>query len=160
MAEEYLNNQLLENEAPERPDYSEEIEKIIQDDTLSLREMGEKLEDYHENDIADVLPNLSSTERKKLYHVLGKERTSEIFAYLDDASKYLEELDAEFAADIVESMDADDAIDVLEDLDEEKRTKLVELLEEDAREDIQQGLFVQLDKAFLCCFSKQDVACF
>ncbi len=137
MAEEYLNNNLNENEVPERPDYSEEIEKIIQDDTLSLREMGEKLEDYHENDIADVLPNLTGTERKKLYHVLGKEKTSEIFTYLDDVSKYLEELDAEYAADIVESMDADDAIDVLEELDEDKRRKLEELLEDDAREDIQ-----------------------
>ena len=57
MAEEFLKEQLPEQEVPERPDYSEEIEKIIQDDSLSLKETGEKLEDYHENDIADVLPN-------------------------------------------------------------------------------------------------------
>ena len=137
MAEEFLKDQLPEQEVPERPDYSEEIEKIIQDDSLSLKEMGEKLEDYHENDIADVLPNLTATERKKLYHVLGKDKTSEIFTYLDDVSTYLEELDAEYAADIVEAMDADDAIDVLEELDEDKRRKLEALLEEDAREDIQ-----------------------
>ena len=125
-----------EVEVPERPDYEEEIARIIRGDD-SLKEIGEKLADYHENDIAEALKLLTGTERKKLYHVLGKEKTSEIFAYLDeDVSKYIEELDSEFAADIIESMDADDALDVLEELEDDKRQELEMLLEDDAKKDI------------------------
>lgn len=134
--EKELVDQMETIEVPERPDYEEEIAQIIRSDD-SLKEIGDRLEDYHENDIADALPLLTSTERKKLYHVLGKEKTSEIFAYLDeDVSTYIEELDSEFAADIIESMDADDALDVLEELEDEKRQELEGLLEEEAKKDI------------------------
>ena len=109
----------------ERPAYAEEIVSIVKSSD-SLKELKEQLSDYHENDIADALPLLTQTERLKLYRSIGMEETSEIFTYLDDVSRYLEEIDAEKAADIVESMDADDAVDVLE-----------ELLEEDARKDIE-----------------------
>lgn len=121
---------------PERPDYAEEIIKIIKSDD-SLKQIGEQLEDYHENDIAETLPLLSVTERKKLYHILGKDKTSEIFTYLDDVVSYIEEMDAENAADIIEVMDADDAVDVLEGLEEESRQEIESLLEEYARKDIE-----------------------
>ena len=38
---------------------------------------------------------------------------AEIFSYLDDAEKYLEELSLEKAARVVSYMDSDDAVDVL-----------------------------------------------
>ena len=118
-----------------RPEYAEEIASLIKN-TDSLKELREKLNDYHENDIADALALLTPTERTKLYRSIGMERTSEIFAYVDDVSRYLEEIDSEKAADIVESMDADDAVDVLEGLDEEKRRELEDLLEGEAKKDI------------------------
>ncbi len=124
-----------ERKTPERPDYAETIASLIKE-TDSLKELRELLVDYHENDIADALPLLTSTERKKLYRSIGMEKTSEIFAYLDDVSTYLEEIDAEKAADIVEGMDADDAVDVLDELEEEKRKELEDLLEEDKRKEI------------------------
>ena len=71
-----------------------------------------------------------------LYHMLGAERVSEIFAYLDDPGKYLGELALEQAADIIENMDADDAVDVLEEVDEEIRNQLIELIDEESKEDI------------------------
>ncbi len=124
-----------DRKAPERPDYAEAIATLIKN-TDSLKELRELLEAYHENDIADSLPLLTSTERKKLYRSIGMEKTSEIFAYLDDVSTYLDEIDAEKAADIVEGMDADDAVDVLDELDEDRRQELTDLLEEDAKKDI------------------------
>ena len=119
----------VERKTPERPDYAEAIASLIKE-TDSLKELRELLVDYHENDIADALPLLTSTERKKLYRSIGMDKTSEIFAYLDDVSTYLEEIDAEKAADIVEGMDADDAVDVLDELEEDKRKELEDLLEE------------------------------
>ena len=66
---------------PEKPDYAKELEAIIKSDA-SDAQIREQLQDYHENDIADVLEELTSEERKKLYRILGKETVSEIFTYL------------------------------------------------------------------------------
>lgn len=120
---------------PEKPDYAKELETIIKSNASDV-EIREKLEDYHENDIADVLEELTSEERKKLYRILGKETVSEIFTYLEDVEVYINELDSEVAADIIESMDADDAVDVLDELEEEKSQELIELLDEESRHDI------------------------
>ena len=124
------------SEIPERPDYEKELEAIIRSD-LSDDEIREKLSDYHENDIADVLEDLTEVERQKLYRILGVESVSEIFAYLEDeVGKYINELDSEKAADIIESMDADDAVDILDELEDDKSDEIKKLMDEDARQDI------------------------
>lgn len=120
---------------PEKPDYAKELEAIIKSNA-SDAEIRAQLDDYHENDIADVLEELTPQERKKLYRILGKEIVSEIFTYLEDVETYINELDSEVAADIIESMDADDAVDVLDELEDEKSQELIELLDEESRHDI------------------------
>lgn len=78
-------------------DNTQEIVDLIRSN-LSVPEKKERLNDYHENDIADVLNILTVDERKKLYQLLGLDKTSEIFSYLEeDVGTYLEELDAERA---------------------------------------------------------------
>lgn len=134
--DEILTEEATDRTPPERPDYAEAIAALVKN-TDSLKELRDLLEDYHENDIADALPLLTSTERKKLYRSIGMENTSEIFTYLDDVSTYLGEIDAEKAADIVEGMDADDAVDLLDELEDDKRKELEDLLEEDAKKDIE-----------------------
>ena len=130
------NTKVTEAETMERPDYESEIIKIIRG-KLSPKSAQKLLEDYHANDIAGVLENLTPSERRALYHILGAEETSEVFAYLDDASTYIAELPTEIAADIVQEMDADDAVDVLEDLDEAQQAAIIqEIDDEEAREDI------------------------
>ena len=122
-------------EVPERDDYEEEIMQIIRGDE-SPEVKKERLDDYHENDIAAVLEDLDRQERRKLYSVLGLDRVSEVFAYLDDPEEFIEELDEELAADILENMEPDDAVDILEELEDEKSEALIQLMEEEAREDI------------------------
>lgn len=75
-------------------------------------------------------------ERKKLYRILGAERVSEIFTYLDDVGKYIGELNLESAAGIIENMDSDDAVDVLEEVGDEVREQLIELMNEESKHDI------------------------
>ena len=125
-----------EEEVFEHPDYAQELEAIIRSD-LPDPEKREKLEDYHYNDIADAIVNLTPDERRKLYRLLGAEEVSEIFAYLDDASGFIEELPPEVAARIVQEMDADDAVDVLEDLDQEQQDAIMERMDEEARADVE-----------------------
>lgn len=124
-------------DVPTRPDYDDELIKIIKGN-LSDEEIRDRLESYHENDISAVLDRLTKTERLRLYKILGVEKVSEIFSYLEeDVVKYIEELAPEKAADIIESMDADDAVDVLDELEEDKIGEIKELMDEESRQDIE-----------------------
>ena len=125
----------MENEVFNEPDYVKELIRLIRSGTAGDA-LAAKLDNYHDNDISNALDELTAGERKILYHTLGDERVSEIFAYLDDPGKYLGELELERAADIIENMDADDAVDVLEEIDEETRKQLIELIDEASKEDI------------------------
>lgn len=125
----------MENEVFNEPDYVKELIRLIRSGTVGDA-LAAKLDNYHDNDISNALDELTAGERKILYHTLGDERVSEIFAYLDDPGKYLGELELERAADIIENMDADDAVDVLEEIDEETRKQLIELIDEESKEDI------------------------
>ena len=120
----------------EERNFNEEIKEILNstnDDSEKLR----LLNNYHEYDIASAIEELSQDERFKLYSILGNEKTSEVFAYLDDVSAYIEELEYEKAADIIENMDVDDAIDVLDELEDEDKNKIIDLMDEEIIEDIQ-----------------------
>ncbi|MDD3368303.1 MAG: magnesium transporter [Lachnospiraceae bacterium] len=139
MADEKMKDVLKEpnnkEEIYKEPNYIEELVTLINSEEGEAV-LIESLDDYHDKDIAAALEYLDETHRKKLYRVLGVERTSEVFAYLDNAASYLQELGLEDAADILESMDADDAVDTLEDVDQDVREKLIELMDEESKEDI------------------------
>lgn len=124
-----------EEEPPERPDYEQELLNIVRSD-LPVEVKREKLLDYHYNDLASMLEQATPEERKRIYKALDEEDISEIFTYLDDPSKYLEEMDVEDAADILENMDADDAIDVLENLDDEQKEAIFSRMDEESQNDI------------------------
>ncbi len=137
MHEEEKNLDLQEIiEVPEKRDYEEEL-LLIATQNHSLKELKEILFDYHENDIAAVIPKLDKETRTRFYKALGIDRVSDVFTYLDDVEEYIAELDSEKAADIIESMDADDAIDVLEELEEDKKEEIISLMEEESVADIQ-----------------------
>ena len=104
---------------------------------LDAEELMEALDDYHENDIAEAYESLDTEDRQRLFGILGAERLSEIFPYIEDVGEYLAEITPEQAADVLENMDADDAVDALEDIeDEEQREKLIALMDKDASADV------------------------
>ena len=125
----------MENEILNKPDYTRELVELLRSGGAA-EIIAEELTNYHDNDIANALDELCREERVVLYHILGVERVSEIFAYLDDPQKYIAELELELAADIIENMDADDAVDVLEEMDDEMANQLIELIDEESKEDI------------------------
>ncbi len=134
MAEEFLPTSPTD-EVPVRPDYTEQLKGLVRS-RRPVAELRLELTEYHDSDIADLLELLSPNERRRLYRLLGVERTGDVFSYLEDAEPFVNELDAEAAADVIEEMDADDALDLLEDLDEEKRDQLMELMDSEATDDI------------------------
>ena len=124
----------MENENETR-NVVEEIVALIRGNKPN-RELRELLEDYHESDIADAIELITKEERKKLYHILGAEKASDIFAYLEDPEEFINELDIQSAAKILENMDADDAVDVLEEVDEETQEKIISLMDDESSQDI------------------------
>ena len=114
----------------------QEIIDLLRSD-MGAEQLIETLDDYHENDIAEAYEALDTEDRQRLFGILGAERLSEIFPYIEDVGEYLTEITPEQAADVLENMDADDAVDALEDIeDEAQREKLIELMDEDASADV------------------------
>ena len=107
-----------------------ELLEIIKSD-ISSEEMLEKLENYHNSDIVDVLEQVDEETRLKVYKILGIDKTAELFAYYKDVEEYVAELDHEVVADLIESMDSNDAVDVLNELDEEEKDKITKEQEEE-----------------------------
>ena len=117
------------------PDYVRELVEVIRSNE-SDENIGRQLDNYHENDIAAAIELLDIDERKKLYKILGEDRTAEVFSYLDDVGRYIDELAPENAVKIIENMDSDDAADVLKEIDEDTRKKLMSLMDDESRRDI------------------------
>lgn len=123
----------MENKAPK---IVEEIVAVIRSGA-EKKQLLQRLDDYHANDIAQSLPCLSQAERLSLYADLGDEWVSEILAYVEEPEPYACELGAEKLAAIINEMDADDAVDLLQKLDESDRKKLRPYLDEHVRADLQ-----------------------
>lgn len=123
----------MENKAPK---IVEEIVAVIRSGA-EKKQLLQRLDDYHANDIAQSLSYLSQTERLSLYAILGVEWVSEILAYVEDPEPYARELGTEKLAAIINEMDADDAVDLLQKLDEADKEKLRPYLDEHVRADLQ-----------------------
>lgn len=132
-----MEKELQKTNTSLKPDYKKEILEIIRSNA-SPKLMCSKLDDYHENDIAEVLPDLSPAERRKLYRILDMDMLSGIFEYTEEqkAGQYLDEMDIKKAAAVLSSMEADAAVEVLREIEKSKRLLLIELMDERIRGDI------------------------
>lgn len=130
-------NLTADNIVAEKPDYEQEITAIIRGNDSPKKMLG-KLEDYHENDIAQVIPVLTVSERKKFYRICHVEMLSEIFEYFDedDAGTYLDEMDVRKAAAVVSELETDTAAKVLHELPKDKRELIMDAIDPEIRKQI------------------------
>ncbi len=115
--------------------FTREIVNLIRSN-LPKQKLIEKLQDYHDNDIAQALENLEKNERIAFYPLLDTEWLSEIITFLDEPEKYISEIEIEKLAAVINEMDSDDAVDLLEEIDEDVKEKLRPILDEDVKADI------------------------
>lgn len=134
-----------------------EMRKLLKECPNDEKKILEYLSDYHENDIAALLQKLTAEERKKIYGLLGVERTAEVFAYFDEIEKYVAELSVENAAEIISWMDSDDAVDVLEKLEPERKQRIVEKLDADAAQDV--NLLLSYDEDEIGSYMTTNYVC-
>lgn len=118
------------------PEYVSEIIELL-NQNLSKKQLQDLITDYHASDIADALEELDKDKRLKIFDAVDDEQLSEIFAYLEDADIYINEIDIQLAAQILSEMDSDDAVDVLEEIeDEEIKDKIIEMMDVESSEDV------------------------
>ncbi len=120
-----------------KPDYKKEVADIMRS-KVTPEIMRQRLSVYHDNDVAEALKELNTTERKLLYRVLSTEKLADIFEYVDeaDAGVYLGEMDKYKAATVIAGQDADAAVDILRAMDKDEKNQLIAMMDEESRQDI------------------------
>src|SRR6201984_3313841 len=108
-----------------------EFVNLIEPDPLrrvKLRITHEKLEDLHPADLADIMEELSASERQSIIASPDDQTAAAVLGELDAqlTTQIVEDLDPEKAADILEEMAPDAAADVLADLSKETSEELRE----------------------------------
>ncbi|MBR1484038.1 MAG: magnesium transporter [Ruminococcus sp.] len=131
------NNSLEENLLVERPDYENEIIRIVRG-SYSPKTAQTMLEDYHGSDVAQVMTSLNAQERKKLYRICSAEMLADALEHLEeeDAGVYVDEMDLKKAAAVISVMETDSAADILRELEKNKRALIIDALSPEIRNDI------------------------
>jgi CBS domain-containing protein/sporulation protein YlmC with PRC-barrel domain len=112
-------------------------------DRLETTLPQERLQRLHPADIADILSQVSGTERTGIFRKLDVETAAETLHELEPEiqAEILEDLPEQRASEILEQMPADEAADVLGDLEGDHARDLVQLMEKEAAEEVT-GLLV------------------
>ncbi|MCI6638989.1 MAG: magnesium transporter [Bilifractor sp.] len=117
--------------------YEKEILDVIRSKN-SPRVIRDRLQDYHANDIATVLPELEKRERLSLYRIMRTEDLAEMLEYADeDAEEYLNEMDPKKASTVLEEMEPATAADILKNSDSQQKRAWLELMDPESRKSIQ-----------------------
>ena len=120
-----------------KPVYSDEIIGILKG-SYSPKVSHDRLEDYHANDIAEVLEQSDVYLRRKLYRVCDIIQLSESFEYLDEefAAECLCEMDIRKAGSVISELETDTAANVLREIPKERRELIIDTLDAEDRIDI------------------------
>lgn len=108
-------------------------------DATALTELMEPL---HAADIADLLEQINTYDRRRLIELYGKEFDGDILSELDESirEEVIAILNPAVLADAVRELDSDDVVDLLEDLDEPQQEAILGALEEPDRAAVAQAL--------------------
>lgn len=96
-----------------------------------------KLSTLHPADLADILEDLDSKDRKQILESLDEDLAADTLEEIDPEykSSIIKELSEAKAAEVLENMSNDEIADILDDLNDEEREKiLINLETEDAEE--------------------------
>jgi CBS domain-containing protein len=107
-------------------------------DRLETTLPQEKLRRLHPADIADIMSQVSGTERTGIFRKLDVETAAETLHELEPEiqAEILEELPERKASEILEQMPADEAADVLGEIEGEHARDLVQLMEKEAAQEV------------------------
>jgi magnesium transporter len=111
-------------------------------DTDDRDRLWQEMEPLHAADIADLLEQLGSGDRRRLIALYGQEFDGEILSELDESirEEVIGLLTPEVLADAVRELDSDDVVDLVEDLQDRQQETILSALEAGDRLAVQQSL--------------------
>ena len=131
-----MNNEkeMLVQAANSMPDYAEQIAEMVKGD-LSPKTIQERLDSYHDGDIANAVQLLELSGRTRLFRAMEPEKLADVFEYIEpeSAAEYLEQMDVTKSVLIIGKMESDAAADVLREFPKDRRNQVIELLDDDFR---------------------------
>ena len=97
--------------------------------------LTEVLEPLHPADIADLIEQLSTTDRARFIRLYDKEFYGEILAEIDEhiREEVISELSPDVLAEAVRDLESDDVVDLVEYLEEEQKESILGALDEGDR---------------------------
>lgn len=97
---------------------------------VQLSVTHKRLHELHPADVADVLEQLSASQRARVFEHLDNDQAADAISELEDElqADVLDDLTEERASDILEIMDPDDAADIIGDLPYDKAETLLRLM--------------------------------
>ena len=112
-----------------------EVRELLHEDPSQL---GELLEEIHEEDLADLLKLLDDEEAMTLLEQLEAHEAADIFERLDEQeqTEFVEQFGAERLAPIVSEMAPDDRTDFIESLPDEVGDRLLETIHPEAAAEV------------------------
>ncbi|WP_372949606.1 magnesium transporter [Mariniphaga sp.] len=112
-------------------EYIDRLKDLIEG--KNAEELKATMEPLHPADIAEVMDDLTMDEAKYLYLLLEGEKASDVLIEIpeNERKRFLRVLPSELiASKFIEYMDSDDAADVLADLDEEQKQEVLKEIED------------------------------
>ncbi len=125
----------FENNNTAPVNFSEEIVALIRSD-LTPKKKREKIEDYHEKDIALAIEELTTDERIRLFRLLPMEALVSVLEYCEDIAAYFAPLSMRQKVEALSLMEASTAVDLLQALSKQDREQLTDLLSPEMRSEI------------------------
>ncbi len=116
---------------------------------IRLATTQKKLTRLHPADLADILEELSGSDRIKLFETLDNVTAADTLEELEEEVQIaiFKNLSDEKAADLLEEMAPDDAADLLQDIPDERAEALLGLMDAEDARDVQELLLYEEDTA-------------
>lgn len=112
-------------------EYIEQLVNLIEE--KNTKEVERLIEHLHPADIAEIMEDLSTEDAKFVFLMLDGEQASDVLVEIpeNDRKRFLKELPPDYiASKFIEFMDSDDAADVVADLDEERKIEVLNEIED------------------------------
>ncbi|MFD0857781.1 magnesium transporter [Roseovarius aquimarinus] len=123
-----------------RPDTAARIVHAV--DNGDREQLVAEMEPLHPADIADLLEQINSFDRRRVIELYGDEFDGDILSELDFSirEEVLGYLSPEVLAEAVRELDSDDVVDLVEDLEDDQQNAILEVLEDSDRMAVRQSL--------------------
>jgi len=109
---------------------------------IKLSHSSSKLQLLHPSDLADIIEEMGSLSRTKVFESLDEERAADVLEEMEPyaQAQIIESMSISKAADLLEKMPADEVADLMDELEDEKVELLLNEMEKESSEDVRELL--------------------